>query len=105
MYKSRWNLTVGLTATAFFAPIERLAHFGWLVCHAGNASIQLRLNALPHYAQAGGQRVEEASGVLHFLAGNYPEAIRHLTLAYQQDSSIRLRNYLLGAQKAAENGD
>jgi hypothetical protein len=105
MYKSRWNLTVGLKATAFFAPIERVAHFGWLVRHADNAPIQLRINALPHYAQAGGHSVEEASGVLHFLAGNYPEAIRFLTLAYQRDSSIRLRNYVLGARKAAEKGD
>jgi hypothetical protein len=105
MYKSRWNLTIGIKATAFFSPVERLAHFGWLVRHADNAPIQLRIKALQQYARAGGQKVEEASGVLYFLAGNYPEAIRYLTLASQKHSSIRLRNYLLGAQKAAEKGD
>jgi hypothetical protein len=105
MYKSRWNLTVGLKTTAFFAPVERLAHFGWLVRHADNAPIQLRIRALPQYAQAGGQSIEEASGVLYFFARNYPEAIRYLTLAYQRNSSIRLRNYLLGARKAADNRD
>lgn len=105
MYKSRWNLIVGLEATAYFAPVERLAYFGWLVRHADNAPIQLRIKALPKYAQAGGQMVEEASGILYFLSANYPEAIRYLTLAYQQNGSIRLRNYLLAAQKAAEKGD
>jgi hypothetical protein len=102
MYKARWNVIVGLEPTLFFKPIELLSHFGWLALHADNAPISLRLNALQQYAQAGGQRVAEATGVLQFLAGNYREAVRFLAVAYQRESSWRLRNYLLGAQKAAK---
>ncbi|MBN1656708.1 MAG: hypothetical protein JXA30_23245 [Deltaproteobacteria bacterium] len=105
MYKSRWNVTVGLDPTFLFKPVERLAHFGWLALHADNAPIQLRIKALQQYALAGGRQVAEANGVLHFLAGNYPQAVRFLSAAYQQKGSFRLRNYLLGAKKAGERGD
>ena len=101
MYKGRWNVLHQLPPTDGFAPVERLAHFGWLALHADGSPLPLRLQGVEGYAAAGGSRASEAKGVLYFLDGQYPQAARHLQTAYRQHRTLRLRNYLLGAQKAA----
>ena len=101
LYKTRWNLAHGLPSPHAFSKVERLAYYGWLALHARRAALPLRLQALQPYADAGGQHVEQAAGVLLFAAQQYGTAGQVLQKAYEDDASVRLRNYTLGARVAA----
>jgi len=101
LYKARWNRLLDLPADFSFERVERLAYFGWLGLHADNLSLTLRRQALIEYAAAGGSQASEAQGVLAFLDHDYATAISQLERAYAAASSLRLRNYLRGAQVAA----
>jgi tetratricopeptide (TPR) repeat protein len=101
MYKGRWNLIHELPPTYGFVPVERLAYYGWLALYADGAPLALRKRALEAYESDGGRAIAEAKGVLFFLDRQYEQAVDYLQLAYRRHPTLRLRNYLLGAQKAA----
>jgi hypothetical protein len=101
MYKGRWNMIHELPSAYALSPIERVAYYGWLALHADGAPLALRQAALQPYQTAGGRAVAEAQGSLLFLDRQNDKAIRQLQDAFQQHRTLRLRNYLLGAQKAA----
>ena len=103
LYKARWNLLHGLPPAHRFEPIEHQAYFGWQALHAERLPLPQRADALRSYAKAGGRRSQEALGVLHYLHDDFQEAIGPLTAAHQSTPTVRLRNYLLGAEaRAAE---
>jgi len=101
LYKARWNLAMGLAADHAFAPVEGRAYHGWLALHAHNLGPGMRSKALLAYERAGGRYVAEAQGVLAFLGQDYEQSVAALTLAYQTTPSLRVRNWLRGAQVAA----
>ena len=102
LYKARWNLMHDLPPDAGFAAIEKRAYFGWLGLHAENLPLRERREALISYAAAGGAQAAEAQGVLAFLEHDYTRAVDYLGRAYDASPSLRLRNYVRGAQVAAE---
>jgi hypothetical protein len=101
LYKARWNKLCNLPVEADLSPIERQAYFGWLGLHAGNLPVAERRQALVGYAAAGGEQAEQAQGVLAYLDRDYAGAEKALERAYARAPSLRLRNYLRGAQVAA----
>jgi hypothetical protein len=101
LYKARWNRMMDLAADFGFAPVERVAYFGWLGIHADNLPLSARRQALLKYAAAGGPHAAEAQGVLAFLDHDYVQSIAALEHAYAEAPSLRLRNYLRGARVAA----
>ena len=101
LYKARWNLAMGLAPDHAFAPVEGRAYHGWLALHADNLGPATRSKALLAYQRAGGRYVAEAQGVLAFLGQDYEQAVAVLTNAYQTTPSLRVRNWLRGAQVAA----
>jgi hypothetical protein len=101
LYKARWNLAMGLATDHAFTPVEGRAYHGWLALHADNLGPGMRSKALLAYGRAGGRYVPEAQGVLAFLGQDYAQAVAALTLAYQTSPSLRVRNWLRGAQVAA----
>jgi len=105
LYKARWNTLHGLPHAQGFTPVEGQAYFGWLALHADGLPLQQRLQAIPEYESAGGKRVHEAAGVLLFLVGHFKEASEALQKAYDQEPSLRLRNYLLFAQGQIRQAD
>jgi hypothetical protein len=100
LYKGRWNLIHELPSTYGFVRVERLAYHGWLALHADDAPLALRHRALQEYQLAGGRRAAEAKGILFFWERQYDKAAYYLHQAYQRHGTLRLRNYLLGLQKA-----
>ena len=100
LYKARWNTLHGLDHTDGFTAIEAQAYFGWLALHADRIPLPQRLAALRNYAAAGGQRVDEAAGVLHFAAHQYAEAAAAFQRACASHPSPRLRNHRLAAELA-----
>jgi hypothetical protein len=105
LYKARWNRMLDLAADFGFAPVERVAYFGWLGIHADNLPLSARRQALLKYAAAGGPHASEAQGVLAFLDHDYTQSIVALERAYAEAPSLRLRNYLRGARVAAGASD
>lgn len=101
LYKARWNRMCGLEPEAELSRIEKRAYFGWMGLHAANLSIRERENGLLGYAAAGGAHAEQALGVLAFVDGDFGRAAHSLERAYAKQASLRLRNYLRGAQVAA----
>lgn len=100
LYKTRWNIAVGLAPDHEFAPVERQAFHGWLALHATNLGPEARLVALRDYAAAGGRSVAEARGVLAFLSHDYQEAVTALEQAEKESPTLRVRNWLRGAHVA-----
>ena len=98
LFKARWNLLHGLRPAHRFERIEQQAYFGWEALHAERLPIPQRVEALGGYAKAGGQRVQEALGVLLYQHQEYQQAAIALHNAYKSDPSLRLRNYVLGAE-------
>lgn len=98
LFKARWNLLHSLQPTLRFEPIERQAYFGWEALHAERLPIPQRVEALAEYAKAGGKHVDEAHGVLLYQHQEYQQATNALRAAYKAEPTIRLRNYVLGAQ-------
>ena len=101
LYKARWNLLHGLRPDHRFERIERQAYFGWQALHAERLPLPQRAEALRSYAKAGGWRGREALGVLYFLHDDFVEAVGPLTTAHEAAPSVRVRNYLLGAEARA----
>lgn len=105
MFKGRWNMLHELPSTYALSPVERLAYYGWLALHADGAPLALRYAALEQYQTAGGRSVAEAKGTLLFLDGQFEKAVHNLQDAFRQHRTLRLRNYVLGAQQAAAVSD
>jgi hypothetical protein len=101
LYKTRWNLVMGLAPDFELQPVEREAYHGWLALHASNLAPEPRGIALKQYGGAGGGQIAEARGVLAFLSHDYKSAAVALEQAYRESSSLRIRNWLRGAQVAA----
>lgn len=100
LYKARWNIAMGLLPDYRLAPVEMQAYHGWLALHATNLGPEPRLLALLQYAAAGGRHVAEARAALSFLSNDYKQAVASLEQAYQETPSLRLRNWLRGANVA-----
>jgi len=98
LYKARWNILHGLPADADFERIEKRAFYGWQALHSEHVSLRGRVEALHAYAEAGGDHVEEALGVLLYRLGDFAQSARALQDAYRAQPSLRLRNYALGAR-------
>jgi hypothetical protein len=98
LFKARWNLLHGLAPTHRFERIERQAYFGWEALHAERLPIPQRVEALGEYAKVGGKHIDEAHGVLLYQHQEYQQAATALRAAYNAEPSLRLRNYVLGAQ-------
>jgi hypothetical protein len=101
LYKARWNLAMGLAPDFKLQPVELEAYYGWLALHATHLSPEPRGIALQQYSRAGGRQIAEARGVLAFLSHDYRQAAEALEQAYRESSSLRIRNWLRGAQVAA----
>lgn len=102
LYKTRWNIAMGLPPDYKFAGVELQAYHGWLALHATNIAPEPRSLALRDYAAAGGHHVAEARGVLAFLSHDYKECLAALERAEQESPSLRLRNWIRGAHVALE---
>lgn len=105
LYKSRWNLAMGLEAEFKFQPVENEAYYGWLALHSSNLSPGARMLALQRYSAAGGGQIAEARGVLAFMSHDFKQAADVLDQAYRESSSLRIRNWQRGAQVAANAVD
>jgi len=105
LYKARWNLAMGLAPDFQLQPVELEAYHGWLALHATNLAPEPRGVALQQYSRAGGAQIAEARGVLAFLSHDYKQAAEALDQAYRESSSLRIRNWLRGAQVAASAVD
>jgi hypothetical protein len=101
LYKARWNLAMGLAPEFELQPVEREAYHGWLALHSANLAPEARSLALQRYSSAGGGQIAEARGVLAFLSHDYRQAAAALEQAYRESPSLRIRNWLRGAQVAA----
>jgi hypothetical protein len=100
LYKTRWNIAMGLAPDYKLEPIEKQAFHGWIALHATNLGPEPRLMALRNYAAAGGHGIAEARGVLAFLSHDYEDALEALEHAEKQSPSLRLRNWLRGTHVA-----
>ena len=100
LYKARQNLLCGNEPDTGFERVEKLAYYGWQSLHAARLPPAQRLGALRRYAQAGGQHVDEARGVLLFLGRDFVGAEALLTVEAHRSGSLRLRNDVLGVQQA-----
>lgn len=100
LYKARWNTLHGLDHSTGFSAIETQAYFGWLALHADRLPLSIRLSALPAYAAAGGERADEAAGVLLYSAGQFSKASQAFRKALKESYSLRVRNYLLASELA-----
>lgn len=101
LYKARFNAIVGLELVDGMEPVELRAYWGWLALHAGRAPMTRRLEALDRYAEAGGDRIAEAAGALHYRRGAPARASIALERAYARDPSLRLRNHQMAARLEA----
>jgi hypothetical protein len=101
LHKARWNLLHGLTPTHAFVAIERRAYFGWQALHAVRVPLPSRIEALHGYGLVGGDRVEEALGVLLYRMGDSEEASRAFAAAYAREPNLRVANYLAAARASA----
>jgi hypothetical protein len=70
LYKSRWNIAMGLAPDYKLAPVERQAYHGWLALHATNLGPESRTVSLREYAAAGGHEIAEARLPLQRLQGS-----------------------------------
>lgn len=95
LFKGRWNALHDRELTEGFSPIELVAYHGWLALRAEGAPSELRLQALDHYAEAGGGRALEARAVLLYDEGRLEEAREAFEDAAAATSSFRLRNHAL----------
>jgi hypothetical protein len=102
LYKARWNIAMGLAPDYKLAPVELQAYHGWLALHTTFLSPEPRGVALQQYGAAGGRHVAEARGVLAFLSHDYKHAVAAFEEAYRQSPTLRLRNWLRGAQVARD---
>lgn len=96
-FKARWNVMHGRDATEGMSEIERRAHWGWLGLHGDAASLAMRLEALDHYEEVGGERAEEARAVLLYDEGMGNEAQAAFEAAHAGQPTFRLRNHALAA--------
>lgn len=97
LYKARINLLFGRKPEHDFAPVERLAFFGYQSLHAQRLPILRRVEALRAYAQQGGQRADEALGVLLYFNGEPVEAFEVLGSVAAHGGGLRARNYAAAA--------
>lgn len=97
LYKARWNAIFGRPFTEGFDRAEGLAYYGWLALHASKADLNLRADALQAYAELGGERVEEAWGMLAFRTGDRERAAIHFARVLEKERSSRVRNHWLAA--------
>lgn len=102
LFKARWNAVHRLAPVDGFGPAELRAYHGWLALRAESAPIAARIEAAAAYGQAGGERADEARGVLLYRAGRSEEAADAFVKAYQQSGSWRLRNHGLAATEHAD---
>lgn len=102
-FKARWNAMHGREATEGFSDVELRAHWGWLALQAQSAPMAMRLEALEHYAQAGGPRAGEARGVLLYQAGRTEEAAEAFRAAHAARPSFRMRNHAIFASASGED--
>jgi hypothetical protein len=105
LYKTRWNLAMGLAPDFELSPVEREAYYGWLALHSSNLSPEPRSIALKQYTGGAGGQIAEARGVLAFLSHDYQVAAGALEQAYRESPSLRIRNWLRGARVAASAVD
>ncbi len=101
LFKARWNALHGLALLEGLAPIERRAYWGWLALRSDEAPFERRLQALEHYRDAGGVRIEEARAVLQYDVGQLDEARASFLRAYSEHPSFRLRNHALACEEGA----
>lgn len=102
-FKARWNVIHGRPATDGLSPVELQAHWGWLALNGGGAPLELRLEAVEQFAEAGGARADEARGALLVEAGRMQEARTAFEGAYEAEPSFRLRNHALYAAEGEED--
>jgi len=102
LFKARWNAVHRLPPTDGFARAELRAYHGWLALRAESAPITARIDAAAAYGRAGGERADEARGVLLFRAGRAEEAADAFVEAYERSGSWRLRNHGLAATEHAD---
>jgi tetratricopeptide (TPR) repeat protein len=100
LYKTRWNIAMGLAPDYKLERIERQAFHGWIALHATNLGPEPRLMALRNYAAAGGHGIAEARGVLAFLSHDYEGALEAFEQAEKASPSLRIRNWLRGTHVA-----
>lgn len=96
-FKARWNAMYGREPTEGMSEVERRAHWGWLALHGDAAPFAMRTEAVDHYAAAGGERAEEARGVLLYDEGMGEAAQTAFETAHAQQPTFRLRNHALAA--------
>jgi hypothetical protein len=96
-FKARWNAMYGREPTEGMSEVERRAHWGWLALRAEAAPLAARLEGLERYAEAGGERVAEARGVLLYEEGLGERARDAFEAAHAARPSFRLRNHALAA--------
>ncbi len=102
-FKARWNTMHSRATTEDLSEIELQAHWGWLALHATPAPLDLRLEAVDRYAEAGGPLAGEARGALLVEAGRLVEAAEAFEAAYDADPIFRLRNHALFAADSQED--
>lgn len=102
LFKARWNAVHRLAPTDGFARVELRAYHGWLALRAESAPIAARIEAATAYGNAGGERADEARGVLLFRAGRAEEAADAFVKAFGESGSWRLRNHGLAATARAD---
>lgn len=102
LFAARWNALHGRELTEGFSNVERRAYWGWLALRSESAPVDRRLEALGHYAGAGGARANEARAVLLYDAGRLDEASEAFEAAWQEAPSFRLRNHALACTEDAE---
>ncbi|HJL16839.1 MAG TPA: hypothetical protein RMH99_14340 [Sandaracinaceae bacterium LLY-WYZ-13_1] len=96
-FKARWNALYGREPTEGLSEVERRAHWGWLALHADGAPLDLRLDGLARYAEAGGERIAEARGVLLYEEERGDDARAAFEEAARRRPTFRLRNHALAA--------
>jgi hypothetical protein len=101
MYKARHNLLCGWVPDSGLSRIEQRAFYGWQALHAERVALVRRLQALDRYAEAGGEDVAEARGILLFQGGDFAGAMRALEAAQRETGSLRLRNHIAAVRVAA----
>ena len=102
LFKARWNAVHRLAPTDGFGQAELRAYHGWLALRADAAPIAARIEAATAYGRAGGERADEARGVLLFRAGHAEQAADAFVKAYERSGSLRLRNHGLAATEHAD---
>ncbi len=96
---ARWNAVHGRELTEGLSDVELRAYWGWLALHAARAPLDRRLEALRHYAGAGGQRALEGRAAILFEAGDLEGAREAYERAYAMAGTFRLRNHALAAHE------